>query len=443
MALCPTCEYELGTLPGVPAAPGAEFAAAARCPECGHDFPRGARLLVGSTPGSVAALQPATRRARYSAMLVPMAPALLFAVNGVQAVLALCGVGRSRGALSDILWAGALVPAALIVWATLGRWSTERSRRKAGDGPGRAMAAREIVWQAEPGRLTVFLRSSADRAPTRRDHATAGLRRVAAHPAPKVRIRAGETARNVVQLEACFVEPGREGRAARIEHASIHVDAGGEPAGGAITPEAAARAAGQRLAETVEATLRDGPPAAGPLAPLTVAAADATVTGSPRPAESLAARHIRALQLGMGSALVIFLLGMPIVAVAAGSGSRGSFGYLLPLAICGGLLLHWSLRRSADRRAAAVATWTAVAGELRVDTADLRKPAASRRSSALRLPRLHGIVATERKGRAMLVARSGSGRTLAALDANVSPEAADGLARRLTAVIRGDRTPAP
>jgi hypothetical protein len=59
------------------------------------------------------------------------------------------------------------------------------------------------------------------------------------------------------------------------------------------------------------------------------------------------------------------------------------------------------------------------------------------------LPRLHGIVATERKGRAMLVARSGSGRTLAALDANVSPEAADGLARRLTAVIRGDRTPAP
>ena len=85
MARCPTCDYDLSSLPGVPRAAAEAFGVDVRCPECGHDFPAGTLLLSGSA--FVATLQPATRRARVRAMLLSFAPALWLVFQGIEGLV--------------------------------------------------------------------------------------------------------------------------------------------------------------------------------------------------------------------------------------------------------------------------------------------------------------------------------------------------------------------
>ena len=252
MLHCPACDYELGTLPGVPPDAGAAFAEDVRCPECGHGMPRGTRLLHGTQ--WVAALQPATPWARLSAMLAPVGFAIYIGLkNGIEGVVGLLGVVKSRGLWIDLLLALMLPVMAYVAWRSIRLW---RSGSEAGGEARRQLAGREITWQVTPGSFEIFRRASHDGTPATELHQAADLRRVTVHPAPSVRIRKGAVPRNVVLVEAFFWTRGTDGRRSDLRSVSMYADAGGELAGARTGHRAAAIAAGQRLAEGIEATLR-------------------------------------------------------------------------------------------------------------------------------------------------------------------------------------------
>ncbi|MFM8785549.1 MAG: hypothetical protein ACKOFI_10470, partial [Phycisphaerales bacterium] len=97
----------------------------------------------------------------------------------------------------------------------------------------------------------------------------------------------------------------------------------------------------------------------------------------------------------------------------------GMFTAILAVTIPASTGVGWLLWRAHRARAAKVATWTAVPGELRIDTTDGRRPGAAVRGRAHPAPRLHEVAAVAHDGRPMLVARPRGGRTIARLDANL------------------------
>ncbi|MFM9170293.1 MAG: hypothetical protein ACKOTD_09305, partial [Phycisphaerales bacterium] len=165
-----------------------------------------------------------------------------------------------------------------------------------------------------------------------------------------------------------------------------------------------------------------------------------------RRAHRLRRRVIRQLQRGLivgglaglvawlvltGAATRIAVLGGFMVPGNAG----GMFTAILAVTIPASIGVGWLLWRAHRARAAEVATWTAVPGELRIDTTDGRRPGAAVRGRTHPAPRLHEVAAVAHDGRPMLVARTRGGRTIARLDANLSTGEAELLAQRMTLLI--------
>jgi hypothetical protein len=444
---CPACDYELGTLPGVPPDAGAAFAEDVRCPECGHGMPRGTRLLHGTQ--WVAALQPATPWARLSAMLAPVAFAIYIGLkNGIEGVVGLLGVGKSKGLWIDLLGGLMLPVMAYVAWRSIRLW---RSGSEAGGEARRQLAGREITWQVTPGSFEIFRRASHDGTPATELHQAADLRRVTVHPAPSVRIRKGAVPRNVVLVEAFFWTRGTDGRRSDLRSISMYADAGGELAGAGTGHRAAAIAAGQRLAEGIEATLRGeaapagdagAPAGAGP--PPEPATAGAIVTaGTPDAVRPFEKHRGRARVAGALASIGIAVVGVPASILLIGPAVLVWIPVVIVLAVGAGAGAWWSVRAAGLRRAAATATWTVTPGELRVDRTDSRDPAGSLRTRAMHVPKVHEITVGDREGRPVLLARTRSRRVIAALDANLGPDATAQLARRMNAIIWEGRSAQP
>jgi len=444
---CPACDYELGTLPGVPPDAGAAFAEDVRCPECGHGMPRGTRLLHGTQ--WVAALQPATPWARLSAMLAPVAFAICIGLkNGIEGVVGLLGVGKSKGLWIDLLGGLMLPVMAYVAWRSIRLW---RSGSEAGGEARRQLAGREITWQVTPGSFEIFRRASHDGTPATELHQAADLRRVTVHPAPSVRIRKGAVPRNVVLVEAFFWTRGTDGRRSDLRSVSMYADAGGELAGAGTGHRAAAIAAGQRLAEGIEATLRweaapagdaDAPAGAGP--PPEPATAGAIVTaGTPDAVRPFEKHRGRARVAGVLASIGIAVVGVPASILLIGPAVLVWIPVVIVLAVGAGAGAWWSVRAAGLRGAAAMATWTVTPGELRVDRTDSRDPAGSLRTRAMHVPKVHEITVGDREGRPLLLARTRSRRVIAALDANLGPDATAQLARRMDALIWEGRSAQP
>jgi hypothetical protein len=433
---CPACDYELGTLPGVPPDAGAAFAEDVRCPECGHGMPRGTRLLHGTQ--WVAALQPATPWARLSAMLAPVGFAIYIGLkNGIEGVVGLLGVGKSKGLWIDLVLALMLPVMAYVAWRSIRLW---RSGSEAGGEARRQLAGREITWQVTPGSFEIFRRASHDGTPATELHQAADLRRVTVHPAPSVRIRKGAVPRNVVLVEAFFWTRGTDGRRSDLRSISMYADAGGELAGAGTGHRAAAIAAGQRLAEGIEATLRgEAAPAGDAGAP-----AGAIVTaGTPDAGRPFEKHRGRARVAGVLACIGIAVVGVPASILLIGPAALVWIPVVIVLAIGAGAGAWWSVRAAGLRRAAAMATWTVTPGELRVDRTDSRDPAGSLRTRAMHVPKVHEITVGDREGRPVLLARTRSRRVIAALDANLGPDATAQLARRMDALIWEGRSAQP
>lgn len=457
---CPACDYELGTLPGVPADAGAAFAADVRCPECGHGMPRGTLLLHGTQ--WVAALQPATPWARVSAMLAPVGFAIVIGLKiGIEGVVGLLGVGKSNGLWIDLVKA-LMLP---LIMANVARWSIRlwRSGREAGGEARRQLAGREITWQVTPGSFGIFRRASHDGTPATALHQAADLRRVTVHPAPSVRIRKGAVPRNVVLVEAFFWTRGTDGRRSDLQSVSMYADAGGELAGAGTGHRAAAIAAGHRLAEAIEATLRGeaapagdaGVPAGAGQPPEAATPGAIVAAGAPDAMRPLVRHRRRALVAGVLAHVLcigIIVVGVRASIVLIGPAALDwvTVGIALPIgagayacAIGAGAGVWWSVRAAGLRRAAAMATWTVTPGELRVDRTDSRDPAGSLRTRAMHVPKVHEITAGDREGRPVLLARTRSRRVITALDANLGPDATAQLARRMNAIIWEGRSAQP
>ena len=436
MARCPTCDYDLSSLPGVPRAAGEAFGMDVRCPECGHDFPAGTLLLSGSA--FVAALQPATRRARVGAVLLSFAPALWLVFQGIEGLVDL---SSGRG----IWWANLLrISLLAIVWVLAAR--AVRLWRRTEGGKGTPIAGRDMAWEIRPGSLVTFTRGDESKESAGKRFTSDRLRNVVAHAAPDVSLVPGERPNNVVLLEAYFWVIDRDGRRSDLESTSIYVDAGGERAELPSGRRSASLAAGHALAARVAATLR----AAGGVATATAAPMpppdvdDATgprsitATGSPRLIKQLQRGLVVGAFAGFfvwlvltGAATAVALLGGFMVAGNAGI----AFTTIVAVTIPASAGIGWLLWRAHRARAAEVATWTAVPGELRIDIADGRRPGSAVRGRAHPAPRLHEVAAVAHDGRPMLVARTRGGHAIARLDANLAPGEAELLAQRMTLLI--------
>ncbi|MFM8871749.1 MAG: hypothetical protein ACKOJI_00015, partial [Phycisphaerales bacterium] len=171
MARCPTCDYDLSSLPGVPHAAGEPFGAPVRCPECGRDFPAGTLLLAGSA--FVAALQPATRRARVIAMIVSVAPAAWCAFQGIEGLIDLL---TGRG----VWWANVLRISLLAIVGVLAARAIRLWRRAEG-GQGAPIAGRDMAWEVRPGSLETFMRGDESRVSAGKRFTADRLRNVVAH----------------------------------------------------------------------------------------------------------------------------------------------------------------------------------------------------------------------------------------------------------------------
>ncbi|MFM9096861.1 MAG: hypothetical protein ACKOQW_01005 [Phycisphaerales bacterium] len=442
MAHCPTCDYDLSSLPGVPHAAGEPFGAPVRCPECGRDFPAGTLLLSGSA--FVAALQPATRRARVIAMIVSVAPAAWCAFQGIEGLIDLM---TGRG----VWWANVLRISLLAIVGVLAA-RTIRLWRRAEGGQGAPIAGRDMAWEVRPGSLETFMRGDESRVSAGKRFTVDRLRNVVAHAAPEVPLAAGERPNNVVLLEAYFWVSDFRGRRSDLQSMSIFVDAGGEraelPSGRRSASLAAGHALAARVAETMRAPVGAAEAVAGsPAAAVDVAPSGAdvatdpraiTVTGSPRVIKQLQ----RGLVVGGLAGIVVWLVltgAATAIAVLGGfmvpGNAGGVFTAILAVTIPASIGVGWLLWRAHRARAAEVATWTAVPGELRIDTTDGRRPGAAVRGRTHPAPRLHEVAAVAHDGRPMLVARTRGGRTIARLDANLSTGEAELLAQRMTLLI--------
>lgn len=436
VARCPTCDYDLSSLPGTPRAAGEPFGAQVRCPECGREFPAGTMLLSGSA--FVAALQPATRRARVRAVIVSFAPAAWLMFQGIEGFIDL-STGRGMW-WANVLRISLLATVAVMVVGAVRLW------RRTEGGKGAPIAGRDMAWEARPGSLETFTRGDESKVSAGKRFTADRLRNVVAHAAPDVPLAPGERPNNVVLLEAYFWVIDRTGRRSDIESTSIYVDAGGERAELPSGRRSASLAAGHALAARVAETLR----APGGVATETAAhmppqeSDDATdpraitVTGSPRVIKQLQ----RGLVVGAFAGFFVWLVltgAATAVAVIGGfmlSGNAAAvFTAILAVTIPASAGAGWLLWRAHRAGASEVATWTAVPGELRIDIADGRRPDRAVRGHAHPAPRLHEVAAVAHDGRPMLVARTRSGRTIARLDANLAIGEAELLAQRMTLLI--------
>jgi hypothetical protein len=243
----------------------------------------------------------------------------------------------------------------------------------------------------------------------------------------------------------------------------MYADAGGELAGAGTGHRAAAIAAGQRLAEGIEATLRGeaapagdagapagasrtkgagAPAGAGP--PPEPATAGAIVTaGTPDAVRPFEKHRGRARVAGALASIGIAVVGVPASILLVGPAVLVWIPVVIVLAVGAGAGAWWSVRAAGLRRAAAMATWTVTPGELRVDRTDSRDPAGSLRTRAMHVPEVHEITVGDREGRPVLLARTRSRRVIAALDVNLGPDATAQLARRMDALIWEGRSAQP
>lgn len=450
---CPQCDYAFGPLPGVPGEPLGTFTADVCCPECSRVVPRGSRIVVGSSVEE--AMQPITNWRRRYLVLAALGPGIVLAIQGSSVVLALFGVGRSRGLGADLLGLLMLVAAASLLVNAWRRWNAK------GDGDERIPASWELQWLVSPGLVTVFDRTlvlkkagaaSEDAAENAlvTEVRAAQIQDIRASAPSRSWYRRRVGRRNVALLTLHELKIGRDGARAGVDSRSIYADVGGPSSGGAVDHEEAVLAAGGRVAADLRATLGtvgvvDAPPGA-PSAPAPAADPGLLVLRGPTHAmlpwpqpRSRIARQLM-VPASLGGLLAAIAIGLVVL-----SGSAiGQSGFLHGTAWFGGTLFAVTIAigvvraRRALRRSLARSLWAVRSDGVEVTEEVYRSVRKAPEVRMTRHPRAAiGSVAIRMEfGMPLLMLRASDGSLLA----TISPEAMDppdgeAFARRVNGVL--------